>query len=98
MRKGIEKTRDRNFVNGKFLLSKAFKFNVKQMLQLLPSPRRIRELSVAEALNGMQKKNPKKTVSAATAAAPVKSGYSKGPSKEQIMADQLKRLLSKDQK
>lgn len=96
-RKAIEKTKDTAIKDGKYVVNRVFKFGLKQLLLTYPSPRRVREMSVAEA----RKSSAVPPVAARTKAVPTvpdKSKFSQGPSKERQTADKLSDLLWKGRK
>lgn len=95
-RKAIDKGKEKAFVGGKFILSKAFKFALKQAFILHPSPRRFRELAVAEARDELNKAL--EAAQKARKGSTSKSGYVSGPSQERSAMDQLSRLLWKGNK
>ncbi|HSA60245.1 MAG TPA: hypothetical protein VLJ37_11235 [bacterium] len=93
-RRGFEKARKTAIVNGKVVVNKMFKFNLKQIFLLYPSPRRNREMAVAEERMKLTPPKADKTSKAATGLSQA-SGFSTGPSKEQSIQDRLSRLLKK---
>jgi len=100
-RKGFDKVRNTAFVGGKFRLNRVFKFSLKQLFLNYPSPRRLRELAVAEAREQIFGKRPAAKAPGVSPGVPAKSqssGYQQGPSKERTTADQLSRLLWKGPK
>jgi len=94
-RKGFEKARKTAFSHGKVVINKPFKFSLKQALLLYPSPRRVREINVAEQREKLTALTAPVSAKTATAAKTAPSQFSSGPSKEQSIQDQLNRLLRK---
>jgi hypothetical protein len=95
-RESLQRVKDRMFVNGKVNIDKQFKAVLKQIMETSPSPRRFREVSLAEAVKKMGQGAPKTGVpSAPSQAAQQKSGFAKGPAAGQAAVDQLSKLLGK---
>lgn len=95
-RESLLRAKDKLFVNGKVNLEKQFKFALKQIFEMSPSPRRYREVSLAEALQKTRPGAPSVGVAATPSpAAQQKSGFSKGPAASQAAVDQLSKLLGR---
>lgn len=94
-RDSLEKVKDKMLVKGKVSIDKQFKFVLKQILDNSPSPRRFREVSLAEALQKMGQGSPKPGMPAVPQTAQQKSGFSTGPAASKAAVDQLSKLLGK---
>lgn len=95
LRQAVEKGRGQISARGKYLMNTPLKNTLKWLLEQHPSPRRVREVSFAEA----KAKLPSEGVGMTPAPTPMtgqaSTNFSLGPAKSQIAVDQLSRLLKK---
>lgn len=97
LQKGKEAGR---FIDGKYIINKPFKFGLKQLVDTYASPKRRRELAVAEAREDLKREKPvlKPAQKPAASGPSQKTSFTTGQSQEQKTADQLSKLLWKGQK
>jgi hypothetical protein len=91
----MERSRKSVFVNDMFTLTKSFKMGLVQVLHLYPSPRRLRQVAVAEVAAKEASKLATLVPKQKAAVQSTSSKFSQGPSKERSTADRLAQLLWK---
>ncbi len=85
-RKIFEEVKPTFFLNGLYKLSPAVKKDLKELIDLIPSPSQVRALGVAEARGRL---------SPGGKAGGPSSGFSKGPSQSEMAAQRLANILLK---